>query len=136
MPNFGTTRQGTAGGNKKKRGVTMPQTNCIDCGQPISSNAKVCPHCGRIKEPTKDTYWREHYRKAGRLLVRGAIAFLILGLVAGVWAAFQYKLIIIDGFDEKTVANWLLAITIFGAFIFPSSVCYGLGKLLCAKADL
>lgn len=114
----------------------MPQIPCPDCGQPVSSVARVCPHCGRMGEPETDSYWRQHYHKAGCLLVRGAIAFLVLGLITGIWAAFQYKIIVIERFDEKTVTNWLLALMIFSVSLFPAAVSYGIGKLLCAKADL
>lgn len=114
----------------------MPQITCADCGQQVSSTAKTCPHCGKIMDPTIEEGRRKAYRASGKLMEKIAIAFLAVGFIVAILAANQYKIISGEGYRLKETFNWILAIMVFSSSTFPAAVCYGIGKLIGAKADL
>ena len=114
----------------------MPQIACTDCGQQISGTAKTCPHCGRVVDPIIEGNRRKAYRASGKLMEGIAIAFLAVGFVLAILAAKQYKIISGDGYQLKETVNWVLAAMVFASSAFPAAVCYGIGKLIGAKADL
>ncbi len=114
----------------------MPQITCTDCGQPISSTAKTCPHCGKNMDPIIEEHRQKSYRASGKLMEKIAVAFLAVGFVLAILAAKQYKIISGDGYQLKETVNWVLAAMVFASSAFPAAVCYGIGKLIGAKADL
>lgn len=121
---------------KEKREIIMPQITCTDCGQQISSTAKTCPHCGRVVDPIIEGNRRKAYRASGKLMEKIGIAFLVVGFVVAILAANQYKIVSGEGYRLKEAFNWVLAVMVFVSSAFPAAVCYGIGKLIGAKADL
>ena len=111
-------------------------TTCADCGEQISCTARICPHCGRVTDPTMESNRKASYRSAGTLMEKVAVGVLLAGAIVGIWAAFQYKVISGEGYRLKESVNWLLAVALFVSSAFPAAVCYGIGKLIGAKADL
>ena len=116
----------------------MALKKCTECGKEISEFAKVCPNCGHNEQRmflTDRSKARERYKATGTLLTKIAIALLAVGAVLAIWAAFQYKVISGEGYHLKASINWLLGLLILTFSGFQSAICYGLGKLISAKAE-
>lgn len=87
-------------------------------------------------DPVIEDNRKKAYRASGKLMEKIAFAFLAVGAITAIWAAFQYKVVSGEGYRLKESANWLLAVMVFASSAFPAAVSYGLGKLIGAKADL
>ena len=74
-------------------------TTCADCGEQISCTARVCPHCGRVTDPTMEGNRKASYRAAGKLMERVAVGF------------FSYRIVCIIGISGSRLlrhreVNW------------------------------
>lgn len=78
---------------------------------------------------------KEEYRSAGKLLQRVSTAFLALGIVGAVCVAVGHHMSL-DEWHKNVLLSIGLGLGVFASCVFPASVCYGLGKLVDAKADL
>jgi hypothetical protein len=67
--------------------------NCLDCGQPVSEQAGVCPHCGRPPGPSVPMVGTPAGR-AQLVAITGCIVILAVVAVAGFLLVFAWDEIV------------------------------------------
>ena len=91
----------------------MALIKCTECGQDISTEATVCPHCGKPSKPIVHEIVDPSLPKKGT--AKAIIGFLILGLIFLAVAALTFSASV--GAENEKMSNDCFRASVMSALI-------------------